>query len=84
MSDDLQTDQPTWYNTTVKYTYAYKESNGTRHEETMEAESREAVFKALREKGIKAIKVVAADGSKANGEVVPGAECLVLSAPVVS
>ena len=35
----------------------------------MEAESREAVFKALREKGIKAIKVVAADGSKANGEV---------------
>ena len=35
----------------------------------MEAESREAVFKALREKGIKAIKVVAADGSKANGEI---------------
>ena len=35
----------------------------------MEAESREAVFAALREKGIKAIKVVAADGSKANGEV---------------
>ena len=35
----------------------------------MEAESREAVFNALREKGIKAIKVVAADGSKANGEV---------------
>ena len=35
----------------------------------MEAESREAVFSALREKGIKAIKVVAADGSKANGEV---------------
>ena len=53
----------------MKYTYAYKESNGTRHEESMEADSREAVFKALREKGIKAIKVVAADGSKANGEV---------------
>lgn len=53
----------------MKYTYAYKEPNGTRHEESMEAESREAVFKALREKGIKAIKVVAADGSKANGEV---------------
>ena len=35
----------------------------------MDAESREAVFAALREKGIKAIKVVAADGSKANGEV---------------
>ena len=53
----------------MKYTYAYKESNGTRHEEFMEAPSREAVFAALREKGIKAIKVVAADGSKANGEV---------------
>ena len=35
----------------------------------MEAESRDAVFAALRAKGIKAIKVVAADGSKANGEV---------------
>ena len=53
----------------MKYYYAYKEPNGTRHEEFMEADSREAVFKALRVKGIKAIKVVAADGSKANGEV---------------
>lgn len=53
----------------MKYTYAYKTSDGTRHVEAMEAESREAVFAALREKGIKAIKVVAADGSKANGEV---------------
>ena len=35
----------------------------------MDAESREAVFTALRARGIKAIKVVAADGSKANGEV---------------
>ena len=54
----------------MKYTYAYKTSDGTRHEASMEAESREAVFAALRAKGIKAIKVVAADGSKANGEVV--------------
>ena len=53
----------------MKYTYAYKTSDGTRHEATMDAESREAVFAALRERGIKAIKVVAADGSKANGEV---------------
>ena len=53
----------------MKYTYAYKMSDGTRHEESMEAPSREFVFKALREKGIKAIKVVAADGSKANGEI---------------
>ena len=35
----------------------------------MDAESREAVFAALRKQGIKAIKVVAADGSKANGEI---------------
>ena len=35
----------------------------------MDASSREEVFEALRAKGIKAIKVVAADGSKANGEV---------------
>ena len=53
----------------MKYVYAYKTSDGTRHEESMDAESREAVFAALRERGIKAIKVVAADGSKANGEI---------------
>ena len=35
----------------------------------MNASSREEVFETLRAKGIKAIKVVAADGSKANGEV---------------
>ena len=53
----------------MKYTYAYKTSDGIRHEDSMNASSREEVFEALREKGIKAIKVVAADGSKANGEV---------------
>ena len=53
----------------MKYTYAYRTSDGTRHEAAMDAESREAVFAALRERGIRAIKVVAADGSKANGEV---------------
>ena len=53
----------------MKYTYAYKTSDGTRHEATMVAKSREEVFAELRKQGIKAIKVVAADGSKANGEV---------------
>ena len=53
----------------MKYTYAYKTSDGTRHEATMVAHSREEVFAQLRKQGIKAIKVVAADGSKANGEV---------------
>ena len=53
----------------MKYTYAYKTSDGARHEAAMEAGSRDAVFAALRARGIKAIKVVAADGSKENGEV---------------
>ena len=73
----------------MKYTYAYKTSDGVRHEASMDAESREAVFAALRAKGIKAIKVVAADGSKANGEVrgrrrlfVLSAVCIVLGAVV--
>ena len=55
----------------MKYTYAYRTSDGVRHEAAMDAESREAVFVALRAKGIRAIKVVAADGSKANGEDSP-------------
>ena len=52
----------------MKYTYAYKTSDGVRHEDSMDASSREEVFTVLRARGIKAIKVVAADGSKANGE----------------
>ena len=53
----------------MKYTYAYKTSDGIRHEDSMNASSREEVFATLRAQGVKAIKVVAADGSKANGEV---------------
>ena len=53
----------------MKYTYAYKTPDGIRHEDSMNASSREEVFERLRKEGIKAIKVVAADGSKANGEV---------------
>lgn len=52
----------------MKYTYAYKESDGSRHEASINAPSRDAAFAMLREKGIRPIKVVAADGSKANGE----------------
>ena len=54
----------------MKYTYAYKTSDGTRHEASIEAPSRDAAFAALRERGIRPIKVVAADGSKANGAPV--------------
>ena len=53
----------------MKYTYAYKTSDGVRHEDSLDAESRDEVFQLLRGRGIRPIKVVAADGSKANGEV---------------
>ena len=55
----------------MKYTYAYKTSDGVRHEAVIDAESRDAAFAALRGRGIRPIKVVAADGSKANGEIPP-------------
>ena len=67
----------------MKFTYAYKTSDGVRHEAAMDAESREAVFAALRQQGIKAIKVVAADGSKANGEI-RGIRKRVLAAAVIA
>ena len=54
----------------MKYTYAYKDSDGKRHEGSIESPSRDAAFAALREQGIRPIKVVAADGSKANGAPV--------------
>ena len=66
----------------MKFTYAYKTSDGVRHEAAMDTASREAVFAALRQQGIKAIKVVAADGSKANGEI-RGIRKRVLAAAVV-
>ena len=56
----------------MKYTYAYKTSDGTRHEASVEAPNREEAFALLRSQGIRPIKVVAADGSKANGEKEEG------------
>ena len=53
----------------MKFIYAYKSSDGVRHEAAMEAKSRDEVFEVLRGRGIRPIKVVAVDGSKANGEV---------------
>lgn len=53
----------------MKYSFAYKTSDGVRHEDSLEAGSRDEVFEVLRGRGIRPIKVVAADGSKANGEV---------------
>ena len=54
----------------MKYSYAYKTSDGARHEAEIDAVSREEAFAVLRERGIRPIKVVATDGSKANGEIV--------------
>ncbi len=54
----------------MKYTYAYRDSSGTRHTGSIEAASRDAAFAALRKDGIRPIKVVAADGSKENGAPV--------------
>ena len=53
----------------MKYTFAYKTSDGVRHEDSLDAESRDKAFAILRGRGIRPIKVLAADGSKANGEV---------------
>jgi hypothetical protein len=41
----------------VKFGYSYKTSDGIRHESTFEAKSNEAVFAALRARGIKPMKV---------------------------
>ena len=51
----------------MRYTYAYRDSQGVRHEASIDAESRDAAFSILRRQGIRPIKVVAADGSKENG-----------------
>ena len=51
----------------MRYTYAYRDSEGQRHEDSIEGASRDAVFATLRQQGIRPIKVIAADGSKENG-----------------
>ena len=49
----------------MKFLYAYKTSDGARHEATIEAKSRDEVFEMLRGQGIRPIKVVAPDGDAA-------------------
>lgn len=53
----------------MKFTYTYRTSDGIRHTAEIDACTRDSAFSILREQGIKPIKVVAADGSKANGEM---------------
>ena len=51
------------------FSYVYKTSDGVRHEARVEASSRDMAFSVLRGEGIRPIKMWAADGSRANGEV---------------
>ena len=53
----------------MKYTFVYKTPDGVRHEGSINAKSRDAAFAELRTRGIRPIKVVASDGSRANGEM---------------
>ena len=53
----------------VTFTYFYKTSDGIRHEAEIGAPSRDEAFAALRERGIRPIKLLAKDGLPANGEV---------------
>ena len=52
----------------MDFTYCYRTSDGVRHEDRITAPSRDEAFAALRDRGIRPIKVVACDGSKENGE----------------
>ena len=57
----------------MTFTYTYRSSDGQRHSAEIEAENRDDAFaRVRRELGIKPIRVVAADGSKANGEEAAG------------
>ena len=51
----------------ARFRYIYRTADRKRLEAEIDAESRDAVFTRLREKGIRPIKVIALDGSKANG-----------------
>ena len=51
-----------------RFTYIYKTSDGVRHAGEVAARTRADVFSQLRAQGIRPIKVIAGDGSKANGE----------------
>jgi len=51
----------------ARFRYIYRTADRQRLEAEIDAESREAVFTQLRSEGIRPIKVIALDGSKANG-----------------
>lgn len=52
----------------MRFSYVYRTSDGVRHEDMIEAATRDDAFAALRARGIRPMKVVSLSGSKANGE----------------
>ena len=48
----------------MRFTYYYKTSDNVRHEAEISAPSRDEAFAALRDRGIRPIKVVAADSQR--------------------
>ncbi len=55
----------------MRYTYVYRTGDGVRRTDALDAVSRDAAFAELRARGIRPIKVVAADGSRENGAAKP-------------
>ena len=53
----------------MRFIYYYKSSDGLRHEAQVDAPSRDDAFAVLREQGVRPIKLLAADGSRENGEM---------------
>ena len=51
----------------MKYRYIYKTSDGVKHEGKISAPGRDQCFELLHAQGVRPIKVIACDGTKANG-----------------
>lgn len=56
----------------MKFTYYYRKGDGVRREGEIESPSRDEAFAALREVGIRPIKMYAKDGTKENGAPMGG------------
>ncbi len=67
----------------MDFVYYYKTSDGVRHEAEMSAPTRDEVFAVLRRQGIRPMKVVSKQGTRANGEVKLVGKRLVFAALVV-
>ncbi len=67
----------------MDFIYYYKTSDGVRHEAEMSAPTRDEVFAALRRQGIRPMKVVSRQGTRANGEVKVVGKRLVFAALLI-